>query len=105
MSSRTFSVQPVKVIVMELLSKKDSKEVSKDDLILEIIRLQKSTRQKAEDFFNGMVILGLNVCKVNSVEGLEGPFDHFSIPKFAYMRNFITKEQYAKLIGKRSQDL
>jgi len=100
----SLEIQPVKVVVFELLTKTDCKRMYKDHIILEIMRYQNSTRERAEDFFKGMTRLGLGVCKKRGIDDIDSSTDTYSIPKFAYLRNFITKPQYAKLLGHRLID-
>lgn len=87
MSTRTFNEQPIKTVVGELLANQGG-ESSKKEIMCEIIKLQRSTAVTAEAFFNGMVMLGLENCK------LEYRYD---IKEFANMRHYFTHDEIKHL--------
>ena len=99
--NQTFNERPVRNLVMELLSVKDPRgklantELWEKDLIREIIKYQKSTIERAREFFKTMLDLGLEVCK-------EPGTSPYSLAKFAFMRGYITKE-LKESITKRSK--
>ena len=83
MSTRTFNEQPIKTVVGELLANQGG-DSSKKEIMCEIIKLQRSTAVMAEAFFNGMVMLGLDNCKLGM---------RYSIDEFARMRHYFTHDE------------
>ncbi len=88
MSTRTFNEQPIKTVVGEILAEHGN-ESNKDDIMREIIKLQKGTNAMAQAFFNSMVILGLDNCKCSLYR--------YDIAEFARMRHYFTHDEIKHL--------
>ena len=99
LASQKLNEGPIKSIVREILTHHSDGEVDENELLREIIRWQKLDLKKAKDVFNAMKLLGLDVCKEGELR--------YSIPKFAFMRNYFTEAELkqfqdkAKRPGKR----
>ena len=90
LSSQIINESPFKNLVEQILTNRhDSENLSKKDLLFEIIKWQKLDLKNAKTVFVAMEKLGLENCHLG--------FD-YDIQKFALMRNYFSESEIERMV-------
>lgn len=104
MSNQSVNESPIKTVIINLLSKHGKDEVTKDEIMIEIVKFQRLDEKNAEMFWQAMSKLGLGICVEIPGTNPQSPFTKFSLVKFALMRNYLTEAEIKNIIEKQKLD-
>lgn len=72
----------------------------KNEILIEIIRMEKCDQQHAEIIISKMMELGLDVCKIKKEFNFQDDSPIYDMRHFARIRNYVSKEEFFELTQK-----
>jgi len=92
----------VRDLVLENKSTKDDADVySENEMRIELIQKTSCDIKYVEAFLQKMITLGMRLCQQDAVSDYEPEYfddsETYNLAKFAYIRNYISKDEFAKV--------